>query len=659
MAAITTPEPTSRPATKLAAVGATPRALIIGALLIPPNAYWLCQMEVVRYAGHPTTVSLFYNAVFILFVLVLGAGAVRRIAPRFALERSELLVIYLMVCVASALAGHDLIEVVTPQIVMPYWLATPENKWEELFFQYLPKHLMIADERIYKPAFDGGSSLYTKARLLAWAGPIGNWALFLIVVSTMMLAMCALLRKRWVQREKLTYPITHMPLELTRPGVPLLKNKLLWIGFGLAAFVDLMNGFHELWPLVPLIKVRVVHYDAYMGSLFQGYPWSALAGTRLSFYPFAIGIGMLLPLDLAFSCWFFYMFWKAQYLFSALLGLNRLPSFPYVSEQSSAAYLGLCAFAMWMARDHLRDIWQGLFSPEGHDDDGEPMRYRLAVWTIVAGAIFLIVFAVRMGMWAWLSIILYGVYFMLSLTVTRVRAELGPPAHDLHAGGPDLLITNMFGTTPGILNPQQLTALSMNFWYNRAYRAHPMPIQLEAFKIAEVAGIRQSSMALALTIATVIGVISAFWAQVHCYYSYGMAGKMSSVYVAQIFGREPFQRLQGWLQAPQPTRWPQLGGYGVGFIFTLILMFLRVNFAWWPFHPVGYAISSSWAMNCLWLPIFIAWLAKTVILRYGGFKMFQGAIPVALGLVLGEFVVGSIWTLIGIIWQIDTYAFWV
>lgn len=637
--------------------GATPRALIIACLLIPVNAYWLCQMEVVRYAGHPTTVSLFFNAIFILFVLIGANALLHRTLPRFALHRNELLVIYLMICVASALAGHDLVEVVTPQIVMPFWLASPENKWKELFFQYLPQHLTISDPRIYQPAFDGGSSLYTKERLLAWATPVGNWALFLAVLTTVMLAMNALLRKRWMQREKLTYPITHMPLELTRPGAPLLRNKMLWIGFALAAAVDIVNGLHELYPQVPLIKVRVVHYDAYMGGLFQGYPWGALAGTRISFYPFAIGLGMLLPLDLAFSCWFFYLFWKGQNLASALTGLNRLPNFPYVNQQSSAAYWGLCAFALWMARDHLRDIWRGMFGRGQHDDEGEPMRYRLAVWTIVGGMAFILIFAARMGMWLWIAVLLFAIYFTISLTVTRVRAELGPPAHDLHAGGPDLFITSAFGTAPGILDARQLTSLSLCYWFNRAYRAHPMPIQLEAFKIAETAGIRQSGMAMALTVAAFLGSIAAFWAQVHCYYSYGMAAKMS--FVAQVFGREPFDRLQYWLVAPFGTRWPDVGAYTVGFLFTLALMFLRVNFIWWPFHPVGYAISSSWSMNCLWLPIFIAWLAKLVMLRYGGYKVFQAAIPLALGLVLGEFIVGSLWTLIGIILQINTYAFWV
>jgi len=102
-----------------------------------------------------------------------------------------------------------------------------------------------------------------------------------------------------------------------------------------------------------------------------------------------------------------------------------------------------------------------------------------------------------------------------------------------------------------------------------------------------------------------------------------------------------------------------VGAYLAGLGFTWLLMMARVRFVTWPFHPVGYAISSSWSMNCLWMPILIAWLAKLVITRYGGHRAFQRAIPFALGLVLGEFVIGSIWTIIGIVLQIDTYSFWV
>ncbi|MCS7310914.1 MAG: hypothetical protein NZ741_11905, partial [Armatimonadetes bacterium] len=42
------------------------RSVLIGVFLVPLNAYWVVQMEVIRYSTHPTTISLFFNVVFIL-----------------------------------------------------------------------------------------------------------------------------------------------------------------------------------------------------------------------------------------------------------------------------------------------------------------------------------------------------------------------------------------------------------------------------------------------------------------------------------------------------------------------------------------------------------------------------------------------------------------
>jgi len=637
--------------------GVTGRAVFIALLLIPPNAYWITQMAVVRYEGHPTTVSLFYNTVFILLVLIGLNAVLHRWLPRIALHRNELLVIYLMLCLASSLCSHDMIQVQAPEISYPYHFATPENKWEDLFFKYLPEHLIISDPAILDPAFDGGTTLYTAQRLLAWGRPALWWTAFLAVLCGMMLCLNALLRRRWMEREKLTYPITHLPLEMTEARTPLWHSRLLWIGFGVAGAIDLLNGLHELYPAVPLIKVRVVHFDAYMNSLFVGAPWVALRGTRISFYPFAVGLGLLLPTDLLFSCWFFYLFWRAQRLVAFMLGWNQIPGFPFVEEQSSAAYLGLCLFALYTGRQHWRAIWDHLWGARRLDDRGEPLPTSGAVIGLFAGVLFLFAFSAKVGLSPWVTPLFFGLYFMLSLAVTRIRAELGPPAHDLHRGGPDWILVNLFGTRPSPLGPRNLMGLSVYFWFNRAYRGHPMPHQLEGFKIAEVTGVSMSRLSGAFVLVSVVGALAAYWAQVHSYYSYGMSAKMS--FVAQVFGREPYQRLQSWLTVAHGPDYWALGAYAVGMAFTLVLMALRMRFVWWPFHPVGYAISSSWSMNCLWMPLLIAWIAKVVVTRYSSSNVFRSLIPLALGLILGEFVIGSLWCLLGIALQINTYSFWV
>ena len=44
--------------------------MIVAVILIPINCYWVIEMEVIRYSGHPVTISLFFNVVFNIFVLI-------------------------------------------------------------------------------------------------------------------------------------------------------------------------------------------------------------------------------------------------------------------------------------------------------------------------------------------------------------------------------------------------------------------------------------------------------------------------------------------------------------------------------------------------------------------------------------------------------------
>ena len=62
----------------------TLHAVLLALLLLPVNAYWVINMEVIRYSGHPTTISLFFNVVFILALLLIANGLLKRIAPHLA-----------------------------------------------------------------------------------------------------------------------------------------------------------------------------------------------------------------------------------------------------------------------------------------------------------------------------------------------------------------------------------------------------------------------------------------------------------------------------------------------------------------------------------------------------------------------------------------------
>ena len=128
--------------------------------------------------------------------------------------------------------------------------------------------------------------------------------------------------------------------------------------------------------------------------------------------------------------------------------------------------------------------------------------------------------------------------------------------------------------------------------------------------------------------------------------------------VPMIFGSEPWNRMNTWVKTPAPPDINSGIAIVVGFAITILLNSLRMNLNWFPFHPVGFAVSCSWSMHRLWLAMFIAWAIKLILLRYGGLKLYRRALPFFLGIILGECVVGSFWTIFGIVFKLPSYAFW-
>ncbi len=644
-----------RPRAEPRTLGVTWRSVVLGVVLAPPNCYWVLMMGEVRYSGHPTTVSLFFNVIFTLLVLT-GANALfGRLFPRVALSRGELLVVYTLLSLSSAIAGHDGIQMLAPIMSSPFWFATKENGWADLFHKWIPPWLAVSDEDTLTPLFEGHATPYHAEFLRMWLPPALAWSAFIVLMMFVMLCLNVIVRRQWTEYEKLSYPLIKVPLEIVEPHGRLFRDHLMWIGFAIAAGLDILNGLHMWFPQLPTVRTRIYDLHRY----FRHPPWIALGWTPISFYPFAVGLGYLLPQEQLFSCWVFYFFWKGERVISYLLGFAPVrwteSAPPYINEQSFGGYMGLLIFSLWAMRLHLRDVGRHLLGRPRPEDQAEPVSYSVAVYGALTGIGLLIAFSLAAGMSLWAACAFFAIYFGLSVVITRIRAELGHPVHDLHFAGPDLLIPKIVGTKH--MRGQDLTMLSFYFWCNRAHRNHPMPHQLEGFKLAEETGIAWRRLFYAMILASIVGALASFWAYADAGCRLGVTAKWTGA--ARHFGRQPFQRLQGWLLNPQGTDIPSIIAILVGVSFVVSLMFLRGRFVGWPLHPVGYAVSSSWSMNCLWLPLFIAWACKSAILRYGGLRTYRRAIPFFIGLVLGEFTVGSCWTLLGIALGRPTYGFWV
>ncbi len=637
----------------------TLRAVLLAVLLIPVNALWVVKMEVTRYAGHPTTISLFFNVVFWLVLLLLANGVLRRLVPRVALLPGELLTVYLMLALSSALAGHDMIEVLTPILSHSAHFATATNEWASNILPYVPPWLSVSDPEALEEFYNGRASLYAPHNLKAWLTPVLAWTGFLTLLGFVMLCLNSLLRRQWTENERLAYPLVALPIEMVSPRTQLFKSRLFWLGALLVGTMEIWNGLAYLYPSMPMLPLKMQGGEPDLARYLTSPPWNAIGSTPMALYPFGVALGMLLPVDLLFSSWFFAWVWRAQRVVGSAYGFSSLPGFPYIESQSFGAYVGVAVFALWVSRRHFIAIFNALFDPKmDMDDANEPLPYRYAAWGLLLGSLGIFLFCHLCGMTPLVILAFFVIYFLLAVAITRMRGELGVPAHDLHRAGPDTMLPTLFGPTQ--FSRSDLAMFSLFYGFNRAYRAHPMPIQLEGFKIAEQAGGSYRRLFGAMLLAVGVGALAGFWANLDQGYRFGAAGRMGPPNVMLIFGGEPWSRMGGWLSAGPNVSEQYHNGVAVvvGFGATLLLNALRLRLAWFPFHPVGYAISSSWSLNHLWMPLLVAWFLKLMLLRYGGLKAYRQALPFFLGMILGECVVGSLWTLVGIWLDIPTYSFW-
>ena len=635
------------------------RALLLGTLLIPINVFWITVIEVRWYTLDGTSLPLFITPIFLLFVIVSLNLAWRKVRglPGGGLRQEELLLVYAMLVVSCTFAGHDTLQNLFGAIGHPYWNASPDNKWQSLFFRFLPKWLVITDKDALTGFYHGNVSIYSmegRRYLVSWMVPLAAWGAFFLTLTTMYLCLTLLVRRAWIEQERLTFPLVQLPLAMTADdaGKSFFKSPQMWAGFFVAFAVSGLNGLHTLLPNLPEFHVKLNPVD----PMFTSPPWNSMGSTQSSFYPFAIGIAYFMPLDLSFSCWFFYVAARVFRIIGAVYGWGAQNNgFPYFGEQSAGAWIGLGVTLVYAGRNYWKAVFKSAWAGAKADNPEDGIWYRFALGGLLVGSILLLVFARLIGLSPWVSVAFFGIVFLLGFVITRVRAEFGAP-HEIVWVNPAQLLLTVFGSQA--IGAQNLTGLSAMYWFNRGYRNHPMPNQLEAFKMMEgKPAVKTGALVGTLVFAFLISLVCVYWANLHVTYAAGAGAK--ALGFKWWVGSESYDRLADWISHPKPPASTGLYYMVGGMAIVVVLSMLRSEFAWWPFHPAGYALALSYAMEYFWMPVFIAWLLKFLIIRYGGVRLYRLAVPFFLGLILGDYTMGSLWAIIGPLMGIPTYKIYI
>jgi len=623
----------------------------LGAILILANSYWLGYVEMIWHTAHLTTIAVPVNVLFLLLVLTWCNRVLVVLSPKRALKQSELLTVYGMLATGSAFAGHDFMPRLMGLIPHASRYASTENDWDALFMRFLPRWFVVRDALAVKAFYEGGGRFFAEGYYRAWLGVLLAWGVVVLLLMFSFLSLVVLLREQWVSRERLAYPLIQVAVEMTDDNALLFGRRSLWIGFALAFGVNLWNGVQYFVPNLPEIPVK--RYDLIQYVVDR--PWNAIGSTPLRFHPLLIGLSFLIPVDLSFSVVFFYALRKFQQIVGSALGIT-VPGYPFLGEQGAGALFAAFVAGTWAARRHIARVFIRVRHPLHELARNEAIPYRTAVGVLILSLGGLLIFFVASGMSLAGAVAFLGVYLTIVLGLTRIRAELGPPIHAIGYVTPQYFLISTFGSR--VWGTGNLTMLSLLNWLSGAsyasFRTHAMPHQMEAFKLAERSHMSNRAMFQALVLAGVVGVMGSLLLYPALITKEGVPGAAEQIHAG---GTETYTFLASWIQTPRPPNPLASFVFFVAFVGNMGVFALRSRFFWCPLHPAGYVIGvAPGTTDLLWFPMAIAVAIKWVLLRFVGFNAYRRAVPLFVGLALGEALGGGFWPLVSLFTRTTVYS---
>ena len=619
------------------------RGFVVGALLALGIGVGAPYAVIMLQGSFMALNSSSPGAIFLFFILVIGVNTLLRVLGRsLALGRADLVLIYAMMLLASAVPTQAFVGYLIPIISGLYYYATPENNWGEIFFPHVTPWLVPQDRQAIVDLHEG---LPPGARIPwgAWSEPLGYWYAFFLVLSFMMLCMSSILHRQWSQHERLAYPMVQLPLKMVeegRPGfklAPFFKQRLLWIGFAVPFILLSFKALHYYFPAVPT-PPQSAGQLAWIGE-----------GTTLKLdWVYAwIGFFYLVNLDISFSIWFFYVLNKAQEGIFASLGIASSEKLSLYSFSQTAdlthEVMGAClifvGYTLWMGRRHLGAVWRKAWRGDpAVDDSGEMLSYRVAVFGFLASLLFV-------GVWLWASgvplailplFLLVCLLFYVFVTRAVATAGLATARSPMVAA---FFIISAVGA-PAI-GAKGLTALTFTYVWQSEMRLFPMIAAANSLKLAEAVAGSKRRLFWGMVLALVVSLAGATWIILQVCYEHGGIN-LHPFFMTRQAGRT-FADMARPIVEPLPADGRGWLFTGVGGLLEAVLLWGHHRFYWWPLHPLGFIVSVGWLAGQVWFSVFIAWALKLGIVKWGGMPLYERAKPLFLGLILGEATAAGLW----------------
>jgi hypothetical protein len=579
--------------------------------------------------------SLAHGVLFLLILLVNPCiGFLRR---SWMFNRGELLVIFILMTLGNS--APNMLSYWLPIVSGPLYHASAENNWILTVIPNIPDWLIPHDVEGIRTFFEGADEQTTSVPFDIWLVPVLGWLPVIVAFYLASISGMVILRRQWVEKERLIYPIMQLSLDMVRPDPggsvigPFFRNRIMWLGFSVPVIVGTIIGLHAYFPFVPTT------------DMFLPFPFFS---PRLSFA--TLGFFFLVQRELVLALWVFTVFKSLQVgLYEAIgwgteaepvIGIGSY-AMPSLVHQSMGAMIILVLGGLWVAREHLLNIARAAFTSAEAEDSDEIMSYRAAFWTLLVSVFVMLTWLVQIGIPLPAGAALLFCTFVVFVALTRIISEGGVAVIYTPLEAPDAALsaigTSAFGARGlvGLTFARTFTVDMLNFI---------VPHVASGLKLAGQVEGRKRMLFWGMLVALLLGLSGAFWMLMHLTYTYGAINLRPPNFV--WLPNYAFDYTASRIESPSGPSWLGWFHTGIGALIMGLLLLARRLWPWWPIHPIGFPISST--LHWIAFNAFLAWAIKSPVLRYGGVKLYRSIRPFFLGMIMGQFVI------FGVFWIVDS-----
>lgn len=522
-----------------------------------------------------------------------------------------------------------------------------------------------------------------------WAKPCLIWGLLIGGMFLGMFCLVTIFFRHWERGDRLTFPLQTFIFDLTagdeRGCLVILRSRAFWVGFGLCVLHLSLQQASRYVPDLPFVNTKMQIEELLPPGVLR----DAIGATpyfpklEVNIRPMFVAVAFFMSLEVSMSMVVFFIancIYRFVFFFTPLKTLPPAGGyldygFPFQRRWAAGGLLFMAVYCVFSARKHLAQVAARVFLGRGADDTQEAVSYRMAVFGLLVTTIMFVAFAHFAEINPLFVVVYLGVFLLIGLSAARIRAETGLPHSTILIQYPPWILVGL-GTTFVFGFRQIVFPAQVYFLYIGTFLLCA-PIIAESMALSSRVGVPLRKLGQCLAVGFVVavlvgGIVSMSWA-----YTVGALNMKLAMAEKRHFYNTMSFMIHGDDEliekhfVDHPNVDPvltddvarELGGVqpvtlilvGLSFGITGLLVLARVIWLGFPLHPLGFALAFTPAMNALWSSIAVAYVVKSLALRFGGVQVVRQVLrPFFVGLFVAELLTLFIWSCIGATTQIVT-----